>query len=183
MYGLFACPLLAQSGQSDRPAFVRYWSNSVQRRGTLGGKEISLAGVARRRLQCIHKSSGTSTTDHLGEAWLISLAANDTVGARAAMTVCSAIIAGCVLRKLAADIGADSFDLLNGMFVHRDFVGQSRTTDVANQDEGAVRLRIQLCALWPQGQSFSVWLVWPAKIRYSLCSHFLPLEGDVAPHE
>ena len=106
--------------------------------GILTTIETSSAGAVRRRLQCIHERSGTFTADHLGKAWLISLAANDTVGARATMTVRSAIIPACVLRKLSADFIADSFELLSGMFGHRYFVGQNRTTDGkdANQDEG-----------------------------------------------
>lgn len=79
-----------------------------------------------------------STADHLGVAWLISLAVDYTVGARAAITGSSATISTYVLRKLAADFIADNFDLLCGMFVQRNFIGQGRTTDGkgANQDEG-----------------------------------------------
>ena len=118
----------------------------------------NLAGAASRRLQCTQKSSGTSTTDHLGEAWLISLAADDTVGSRAAITVRSATIYACVLRKLAADFVADSFDFLSGMFVHRNFIGQGRTTDGkgANQDEGDGQIShgsLQLCASPPEALS------------------------------
>jgi hypothetical protein len=57
----------------------------------------------------------------LGEAWLISFAADDAIGARATIAIGSTKMPRCVLRKLTTDFVADTFDFLGGMPVDGHF--------------------------------------------------------------
>jgi len=91
----------------------------------------------------------------LGDAWLISFAADVAIGARAAVTIGSTIIPRRVLRKLAADFVADTFDLRGGMLADGNFAGERRNTEAKcdNQDEEDCQIShdtLQLCTSPPE---------------------------------
>jgi hypothetical protein len=56
-----------------------------------------LARTAWGRLQRVRKISGASAADHLGDAWLASLAADDAVGTRTSVAIGRALVSRCVL--------------------------------------------------------------------------------------
>ncbi len=77
-------------------------------------------------------------TDHLSDAGLTGIAVDHAIGTGAAVAIGATPIHRSALRKRPADFGADTLELLGGMFVQRDISRQSRTAEAndAYEDKG-----------------------------------------------
>jgi hypothetical protein len=86
----------------------------------------------RWRLQRVPKISRASAADHLGEAWLAGLAADDAVGARTSVAIGRAVVSRCVLRESPADFLADTFDLLGSVLTEGHVASGRRDVEAKN---------------------------------------------------
>lgn len=91
-----------------------------------------LVRTPRWRLQRVPKISRASAADHLGEAWLAGLAADDAVGARTSVAIGRAVVSRCVLRESPADFLADTFDLLGSVLTEGHVASGRRDVEAKN---------------------------------------------------
>jgi hypothetical protein len=96
---------------------------SSQRRRS---SQKSLVAVLCLWRQCSLNTPGTPAPDHLGDAFLVGLAEDGASGAGFAFAVGSAAEAMRILRKLAAGLVANAFELFGSLFGQIGVNGENR---------------------------------------------------------